>query len=313
MKRREFLKLSGAAVAGLAIPEWVGAGAAEKPAGSAAPSGASPAAGSVPPHLVVAHGLAPAAITRASIDALGGMRRFVSRGDVVVVKPNIGWDRRPEQAATTNPHVVATIVAMCLDAGAKRVRVFDNAVNDPRRTYVQSGIEDAVRKVGGEVSFVNERKFKDVAIKGVALTEWPLYTEALEADKLINVPIAKHHGSSGCTLALKNLMGLMGGNRGRVHQKIHESLADLATVFRPCLTVLDAVRILTANGPQGGRLEDVRKLDTIVAGVDQVAVDAFGATLFGKSGADLGFVVAAARRGLGTMDLSRLQIRRLEV
>ncbi len=300
VRRRDFLKAAAAATAGVALAgPWGSAIEAEGPPH---------------PDLVVAHGPSPASITRAAVGGLGGMSRFVSRGDVVVVKPNIGWDRKPEQAANTNPEVVAAVVAMCLEAGAKKVKVFDRPCNDPRRCYVQSGIEAAARKAGAEVTFINDRKFREVPIRGgKAIRSWPLYSEVLDADTLVNVPIAKHHGRAGLTLAFKNWMGVMGDGRGRIHQRLEESLVDLALVIRPALTVLDAVRILTANGPQGGSLKDVKKLDTVVAGVDQVAIDAYGATLFGMRGQDLGHLVEAHRRGLGILDLDRLAIRRIEV
>ncbi len=263
--------------------------------------------------LVVAHGLSPAAITKAAINALGGIKAFISRGDVVVVKPNIGWDRLPAYAATTNPEVVSTVISLCYGAGAKRVKVFDNSVADPRRCYKQSGISAAATAAGGIVSYVDERKFRDMKLPGVALKSWPLYSEAIEADKFINIPIAKTHGLSSLTLGMKNLMGIMGGSRGRIHQRINESLVDLAMTVKPTLVVLDAVRILTAHGPQGGDLADVKQLNTVVAGRDQVAVDAFGATLFGLQGVDLGYVKAGSKAGLGTMNLSKLKIRKINV
>jgi uncharacterized protein (DUF362 family) len=299
MDRRRFLKVTAAGAAGVAVGEAL------------APE--LLAAGLTTPDLAVAHGASPDKIVRAAVEALGGMKRFVSKGDVVVVKPNIGWDRRPEQAADTNPEVVASLVALCYEAGAKTVRVFDRPCNDPRRCYVQSGIEEAAKAAGADVSHINERKFKEVAIKGgQSIKSWPLYTDLLEADKVINVPIAKHHGLSRLTLSLKNWMGIMGGSRGMIHQDIGEALADLALVVKPTLTVLDAVRILTAHGPQGGNLKDVKRLDMVVAGVDQVSVDSFGATLFGMQGADVPYVASAARRGLGVMDLSKLAIRKVE-
>jgi uncharacterized protein (DUF362 family) len=252
-------------------------------------------------------------ITRAAVDALGGMRSFIKKGDIVVIKPNIGWDRTPEQGANTNPAVVATLVRMAYEAGAKKVKVFDRSCNDPRRCYVQSGIEAAAKAAGAEVSFVDDRKFREVPIKGgVAIQSWPLYAELLEADKIINVPVAKHHGLAKLTMAHKNWMGMMGGDRGKIHQHMDHALVDLSLVIKPCLTVLDAVRILTAHGPQGGNLADVKKLDTIIAGVNQVSVDAYGATLFGHTGADLGYVVNGAQRGLGVMDLGKLNIKKLE-
>jgi len=263
--------------------------------------------------LVVARGASPAKTTLAAMNAMGGIKRFISRGDVVVVKPNIGWDRTPEYAANTNPEVVATLVRLCYEAGAKKVKVFDYPVNDARRCYKQSGIADAARAAGAEVSFVDERKFKDVRINGMALKSWPLYKDILETDKIINVPIAKTHGLTTLTLGMKNWMGVMGGWRSRLHHRIDENLVDVSRAIRPTLIVLDAVRILTASGPQGGDLDDVKKLDTIIVGTDQVAVDTYGATLFGIKGADLGYVKLGHEVGLGTMNLSRLKIRRIQL
>jgi uncharacterized protein (DUF362 family) len=263
--------------------------------------------------LVVVRGPSPAGIARAAVDNLGGMRRFVSRGDVVVVKPNMCWDRTPEYAATTNPEVVSTIVRLCYEAGAKKVKVFDHTVSDPRRCYKQSGIADAAGVAGAAVSYVDDRKFREVKLGGHALKSWPIYTEILEADKVINVPIAKTHGLTTLTLGMKNWMGVMGGSRGRIHQRIEGSIVDVALLIRPALIVLDAVRILTANGPGGGDLSDVKRANTVVAGTDQVAVDAYGATLFGMKGADIGHIVAAHRAGLGTMDISRLKIKRINL
>ena len=261
--------------------------------------------------IAVVQGPSPALITTAAINAIGGISRFISRGDIVVVKPNIGWDRTPEQAANTNPEVVSTIVKLCYEAGAKNVKVFDRPCNDPRRCYKQSGIADAARNVGADVSYMDKRKFKKVKLEGLALKEWPLYTEILEADKVINVPIAKTHGLATLTLGMKNWMGVMGGWRGRIHQRLDKSLVDVAKVIKPTFTVLDAVRILTDNGPQGGSLHDVRLLNTVIAGTDQVAIDSFGATLFGLTGDDLGYVRIGDQAGLGVMDLSRLNIKKI--
>lgn len=263
------------------------------------------------PDLTVAHGTPPAKITRAAIDALGGIRRFISRGDVVVVKPNIGWDRTPEYAATTNPEVVATLVTLCYEAGAKKVKVFDRTCSNAQRCYKQSGIADAARIAGAEVSFIDEQKYREMNLGGSVLKTWPIYTGIVEADKIINVPIAKHHGLSTLTLGMKNWMGVMGGSRGRIHQQIDVCLVDLARFLKPALIVLDAVRILTANGPQGGDIVDVRQLNTIVAGTDQVAIDAYGTTLFGMKENTLAYVRLGHQAGLGQMNLSRLKIRKL--
>ena len=267
---------------------------------------ASPATGSSVMSVVT--GSDPAAITTAAVDAIGGMSKFVSKGDVVVVKPNIGWDRTPEQAANTDPVVVATLITLAFQSGAKKVKVFDNTCNTERRCYERSGIAEAARGAGADVFFTEERKYKKVNLKGEKLKEWPVYRDALEADKIINVPVAKHHTLAKLTLSMKNFMGLIGGRRNLLHQKLDVNIVDLTAFFKPTLTVLDAVRILTANGPQGGNLRDVETLNTVLASTDPVAIDAYGATLFDMTGDDLGYVRVAYERGLGEMHLSKVDI-----
>lgn len=265
------------------------------------------------PELAVVEGTSPSKITESAINAIGGIERFISRGDIVVIKPNMAWDRTPEQAANTNPEVVATVVKLCYSAGAKKVKVFDRTVNDPRRCYVQSGIAHAAKAMGAEVEYIDERRFKDMTIKGEVLKTWPLYRDVFEADKVINIPIAKHHGLAKLTMAMKNWMGIMGGSRMQVHQRLDEALVDLAGFVKPTLTVLDAVRILLRNGPQGGSLADVKIMNTVIAGVDEVAIDSYGATLFGMKGQDLGYVKIAAQRGLGKMELSKVKIKHMKI
>ncbi len=298
MKRRDFLR--AASVVGL---NFVFSGGSE--------IFSSEAEAAVPFEMVVAKGSSPKKLVESAVKELGGMNRFVSKGDVVVIKPNIGWDRTPEQAANTNPEVVAALVRLCFESGAKKVKVFDRPVNDPRRCYVQSGIEPAVKALGAEIYYMDDKKYKEISLKGDVLKSWPLYVDIFEADKIINVPIAKHHSLSRLTMAMKNWMGVMGGSRRHIHQRLDESLVDLSRAIKPTLTVLDAVRILTANGPQGGSLADVKRLDTIVMSPDQVAVDSYGATLFGMKGSDLGYVKIAAQQGLGVMDLTKGSIKRI--
>jgi len=287
---------------------------------SAAAAGMAPAG----PSLAIAHSrtspAAPEAIadearrlTEQAIAALGGMNRFVSRGDVVWVKPNIGWNRRPEQAANTNPDVVATVVSLCLRAGARRVVVSDNSCNPAPACFARSGIQEAARKAGAECFIPDSRKFRRTRLGGKMLPVWEVYADVLGVNKLINLPIVKHHGLCRATLGMKNLMGIVGGDRNRLHQNLDHSVADLAAFFRPALVVLDAVRVLAANGPVGGNLADVRRRDTVAAGTDQVAVDAFGATLLGLQPAQVGYIAAAQQRGLGTMDFASLQPRRVEL
>jgi uncharacterized protein (DUF362 family) len=245
------------------------------------------------------------------IKALGGMEKLVSKGDKVIIKPNIAWDRQPEYAANTNPFVVAALVSMCVKAGANRVRVLDHTcATNPGPSYINSGIEKYAREAGAEVRFVNRRLFKDVRIPGgKILNSWPFYEELIyqdEVDVLINVPIAKQHSTSRLSMALKNTMGMIGGNRGSIHKDIHPKIADLNKVVKVDLTVLDAFRILKRHGPTGGRLEDVdntfENARRLVISTDPVVVDSYGATMFGYEGKDIGFIQESYEAGLGEID-----------
>ena len=260
----------------------------------------------------VAEGTDYIAITKKAINAVGGMGRFVKAGDVVVVKPNMGWDRSTEFAANTHPLVVRAMVEECLAAGAKKVKVFDRTCNDARRCYVNSGIEGALKGMKGvECKHIEQERFKKVVLNGKFLKEWELYDEALSADVYINVPVAKHHGLSKLTLGLKNIMGVMGGNRGYIHRSIDVALADINAHLKSHLTVIDATRILTAHGPQGGNIADVKILHKVIASTDIVAADAVATTLFGLKPADIPVTVAAYRRGLGEMNLERIKLVRV--
>ncbi len=252
-------------------------------------------------------------LTTEALNALGGMSRFISRGDVVFIKPNIGWDRRPEQAANTNPDVVATLVKLCYEAGARKVRISDLTCMDEQRTFARSGIQEAAKAEGAEVFFLDRRKFKEMNLGGKTLPTWPIYTEFVECDKRINVPIAKTHNHALLTLSIKNLMGMMGDPRNQLHQNLGPALADVAAFLKTDLIVLDAIRILKRNGPTGGDPKDVERKDTIVAGVDPVAIDAFGATLFDLKPEDLSTVTESEKRGVGTKDYESLKPIRLSI
>lgn len=262
------------------------------------------------PQLAIAKtGADPASLTRAAIEAIGGMARFISRGDIVAVKPNIGWDRTPLHAANTNPEVVATIVELAYAAGAKTVIVTDSSCNDPNRCFQRSGIWRAAHKVGAEVIIPAEHRFRGMRLKGEVLDDWPVYTPLIQADKLINVPIAKHHNLAKYTGAMKNWYGSLGGRRNRLHQSIDLSVADLATFLRPTLTVLDATRVLLRNGPQGGNIDDTRVLNQVIASIDQVAVDAYGCTLIGQKRENVSYLRMGQERGLGTAQWESLRVK----
>jgi uncharacterized protein (DUF362 family) len=248
------------------------------------------------------------ALLKKASDELGGLDSIISQGDHVIVKPNIGWDRKPEYAADTNPEVVAAAIALCFDAGAGKVQVFDVTCDDDRRCYKNSGIAAAAEDAGAQVDFVDWGLFKEVEFPdGEVLKKWDVYGDLLKADVLINVPVAKHHGLSKLTLGMKNLMGVAGGNRGKWHKDLANYLTDFTTEIKPNVTVVDATRILTSGGPTGGSLEAVKKLDKLIVSTDFVAADAYAATLFGYEPTDIGYVKEAAERGLGVADLDNIK------
>jgi uncharacterized protein (DUF362 family) len=305
MDRREFIEQVAAWSAGalMAAPVFnvAAVAAAETKAGSN-------------PLLAVAKGKDYAELVGSVLKPLGGIAAFVHEGDRVVVKPNIGWDRTPEQAANTHPEVVKALVRQCLDAGAKRVLVFDRTCNDPRRCYARSGIQAAVQSIDDrrvQCIFPDDSKYMPVKIEnGKSIHEFAFNKDSLEAecDCYINVPIAKHHVLTKLSLGLKNIMGVIGGNRGEIHKAVHQRIADLNLVVRPKLTIIDATRILLRNGPSGGSLKDVNVLDTLIASADTVAADAYATTLFGMKPADVKSTTAAAKMGLGEMDLSKVKV-----
>jgi uncharacterized protein (DUF362 family) len=241
------------------------------------------------------------------------MRRFVRPGQRVVVKPNIGFARVPEQAANTHPDVVAEVVRMALEAGAGQVLVFDRTTNDPRRCYRVSGIEPAVASIPDRrvrVLHPDPDRYLPVDIPGALLVpRWSYYEEAVRADVFINCPVAKHHVFSDLTLGMKNIMGVIGGDRSVMHERFTDKIVDL-NLGRPShLTVLDATRILLARGPEGGSLLDVGRPGVVVAGANIVAVDAYATRFFGARPEDVDHVRRAAQRGLGPIDPEKVGLR----
>ncbi len=255
-------------------------------------------------------------LTQQAIEGLGGMQRFVKRGDVVWIKANIGWDRTPEQAGNTNPQVVAALVKMCQDAGAKTVKIGDNPVHAAAKTYIASGITAAAEPLNGQMVYLDKRRFKETAINGERVKSLLLYPDIIECDLVINVPIVKHHVLANATLCMKNYMGVM-DNRQPIHQDFATCLADLTRFMKPRLCVLDAVRVLKDHGPSGGKLEDVVVKNTVAAGVDIVALDALGVELLGKERSETmkarAIIKYAEEVGLGKSDYHSLALKEMAV
>ncbi|MBF0122605.1 MAG: DUF362 domain-containing protein [Candidatus Omnitrophica bacterium] len=264
--------------------------------------------------LVVASGSDPYKNTVAVIEGLGGMGRFVKKGAVVVVKPNIGWDRTPEQAANTNPAVVAALVELCYQAGASRVNVFDVTCNDARRCYENSGIQQAAKDKGAQVYFADTwNVVKAKFAYETPMQGWTLLRDAVVCDTFINVPVLKHHGLTGLTLSMKNLMGICTGVRGLIHVDIGPKLVDLTDFINPELTVIDATRMLTRHGPSGGNLEDVVSLNKVFASIDPVLADTFACQMVEKDPMSISYLQEAARRNFGLGDMTKARIKTIDL
>lgn len=246
------------------------------------------------------------ALTRKMFESAGGISTFISKGDIVVIKPNISWAQPPHLAATSHPEVVQAVIELCQEAGAKKVRIADNTIHDARRCFSVTGVGLVAEKTGAELVDPKSSMMKEMNLKGERLKLWPVFTPIVEADKVINLPVAKVHGLSDLTLGMKNWIGAVGGRRPALHQDIHQTIVDLAGFFKPTLTLIDATRIMVANGPSGGDEKDVKTMNRLILSNDPVAADAMGAGLFNKNPLDVGFIKIAQERGMGTSDMKKL-------
>jgi uncharacterized protein (DUF362 family) len=274
------------------------------------------AAGEIPDIALAVGDRVPA--TRAAVDLLGGMGRFVKPGQKVVIKPNMSFAGGPEDATDTNPEVVRELVAMCREAGAERVRVLDHTLRREERCI--EGVQKACEVHGDDIvqAVSRSRFFKETPIpEGRQMTETDVMREVLEADVLIAAPVAKSHSGAGVSLSMKGMMGLV-YNRGVMHSRydLHESIVDLASLLKPDLVVVDGSRVLSTNGPGGpGR---VLKMDTIIASADMVAADAQAVAMFEWYGRKLQprnvkHIRIAHERGLGRMDVENLRLKQVQV
>lgn len=298
LTRRRFLRRVGAAAgaAGLAAAGYV---VLHDPTGKAGLARPKPITlpdyfetiyggfGASEPRLVIVrtNGKTPVAeMVRLALEPLGGMGQFIARGDVVLLKPNVAFDRPPVLGATTSPEVVAAVARMCFAAGAAKVLVADNPIETPANCFYKAKITDAAKQAGATIVLPSARQFRDVQVRPgqpnpdrhEALGTWSILYEPLKtANKVIGLPAIKDHNLGGASMCMKNWYGLLGGRRNQFHQAIHEVISDLGYMVSPTLVITDATRVLMRNGPTGGRIDDVKQAGTVVAGVDQVAFDAW--------------------------------------
>lgn len=305
MDRREFLKkLAGLGAAGAALFLDRGRGLlfAQDKAGQAGK-----------PDLVAVKGGSPAGMFDMAIKEYGGMGAFVRKGQTVVVKPNIGWDQPPEAAANTDPALVKRIVEHCLEAGAKKVYVFDHSCDSGSRSYKSSMIESYARDGGAQVVGGDSSSlYQDAPIAGASvLKKAKVHELILESDVFINVPILKHHSGAGMTSAMKNFMGIV-WDRGEFHSRgLDACIADACLIRRPALNVVDAHKVMLSGGPRGARNSRYDEQKMLMLSTDIVAIDAASAAALGKQASAFEYIGLGERRGLGRQDLKGLDIRRI--
>ncbi len=291
---KKLLKLSGSmALSGSALLSI------QNPRPTAASSTASPflvdAVGKTP-------GYAVRDLVRKTFDPTGGIQTFISKGDIVAVKPNISWARTPNLSATTHPEVLKAVIELCLEAGAKKVKIVDNTIHEARRCFAITGVGAVAKETGANLVVPRSSLMRDMRLNGDRLDVWPVFTPVIEADKLINLPVAKVHSLSKLTLGMKNWIGAVGGRRHALHQDIHQTIVDLAQFFKPTITLIDATRVMIKNGPSGGSLADVAVMNRLILSNDPVAADARAAGIFGYAPDDIGFIRLGKKWQLGHYD-----------
>jgi uncharacterized protein (DUF362 family) len=307
MKRREFLTKTGQAVVLVSIASETGLITINCQSGGKGKAIVTKpdfevAADPQFPRVALARNEDHARALCSALDAIGGIRRFVKKGEKVLLKPNAAWDRIPEQGVNTNPVLIGEMVRQCKTAGAADVMITDYGPSNPLRVFTRSGIKDAVEKNGGRIIFTGDNDFLRDDFNGRFIDSWPVLKYVFEVDRLINMPIAKHHGLVYGTASMKNFFGAIGGNRNPLHDQIDQAIVDLAAYFRPTLTVVDATRVLMRAGPQGGSFDDVETFDSVICSTDQVAADSRACEFLGLTAKEIKHVVLAAEQGLGQID-----------
>ena len=260
--------------------------------------------------LIISEGTDPKSLIEKGFAALGGIGALVPKGSTVVLKPNFSVARKPEEAATTNPQLIAAVVKQCLAAGAREVKVIDYPFQSPVVCLTNSGIKAAVEAAGGKAYAINSQSFYTQVDTGGKTLKTVLFSkDVLSADVFINFPILKHHSMTKLTLGLKNMMGLV-WDRGYFHSTdLIQCIAELAFFRKPHLTIVDATRGIANNGPMGPGT--IREWNQVIFGVDPVAVDTYAATLFGHKATDIEYITAAAKLGVGEMDLQKLTVMKV--
>jgi uncharacterized protein (DUF362 family) len=245
-----------------------------------------------------------------AIDLLGGIERFVSAGDIVVIKPNVAFATVPALGATSNPELIAEVVHLCYSRGkAKKVYVTDNPINNPSSCFDISGIGKAASLAGAGLILPKESYFKRMTLEGGELIrDCQIFYEPLaRANKLIGIAPVKSHSRAAASMTMKNWYGLLGSGRNIFHQKINTIITELSILIKPTLVILDGTEVMMTNGPTGGSFSDLKRVNTLIASCDAVAADSFGCSLLGLKVTDLPYLQLAQKAGAGSTDYESLK------
>jgi len=266
------------------------------------------------PSLAIAHGTEHDKVIRAAIGALGGMERFIKKGDVVMIKPNVAFDRPPSLAATSHPEALRALAKLVMEAGAAKVFIADNPINSPAGCFLKSGLRAVANDLNLDLFYPETNSFAPLQLKGEILKNWTFFHAPFKkATKVIGLAPCKDHNLCHASMTMKNWYGLLGGRRNQFHQHIHSIVSDFALMMKPTLVVLDGMEVLMRNGPTGGRLSDVKPMGTVVAGTDMVAVDSYGYThLLERDIAELTYIHKAHDRGLGNKNWKETVYREVQ-
>ena len=310
--RRDFIKTGLALGATASLANLGGLIAADAPTAEAP---AAPAPNSGQSVLIAVRDGSRTAMVDKAMAELGGMERFVKKGQTVVIKPNISFDAPPERGSNTHPELLGRVVTLCLAAGAKTVSIVDHTLDQWQRAYVASGAERVAKETGAHLVPGNDESYyREVAIpRGVELRSAKVHALALDSDVFINLPVLKHHGGPQMTAGMKNLMGIVWDRRCYHRADLNQCIVDFLTFMQPALNILDAYHPMVRNGPHGRAVDDLIEKRTLLASTDIVALDAAGARLLDLQPADVRYVKLAADLKLGTMDLNSVDIRRFKL
>ena len=313
MKRRDFIKVSTIMSAGAAVSLKFDRLQAALNTNMIAVAQA--------PDLVAVMGGEPEIMLDKALEALGGIGNFVKKGQKIVIKPNIGWDRTPELAGNTNPKLIGALVRKCIDAGASKVTVFDHTCDDWKKCYASSGIEAAVKAAGGVIVPGNDEKYysKEISLpNAVSLKSAKIHDSLVDADAWINVPVLKNHGGAKLSCAMKNFMGIVWDRRFFHANDLQQCIADICTWNKkPVLNIVDSYRMMFQNGPQGKSEADVKTAKTLLASTDMVAIDTAALQFFNQvkklNLEAVQHIGMGQSLKLGTTNLDNITIKRIKI